>query len=198
MNDRIGAGLVLPAALTEHLSLEDDPALWVGILRGIAEDAREFAILRSKLYVEIGACSHWLRPHKIRWRPPGGSPAGYGLAYPAGYGFAYPAEQGSGKGFGGAMGLPRFDWSVMLLFIPASGTFETPSAPPTKRFRSARVAVPSRTTRHRQAVVHTLWPSGTLDARHTRTVLYGFRNVNGVWGLKARSKMSGEVDRAAR
>lgn len=189
MTDRIGTSLVLPAALTERLSPEDDPALWVQVLRGLAEDAREFAILSSKLYAEIGACSHWLRPHQIRWRPPGGSPVGRGFAYPAGYGFAYPAGHGSGRGFCGAIGLPRFDWSVRLLFIPASATWETPAAPPTKRLRSVRVAVPSRTTRHRQAAVHTLWPSGTLDAKHKRTILFGFRNVNGVWELKERSKI---------
>jgi len=99
MTDRIGTSLVLPAALAEHLSPEDDPALWVQVLKGLAEDAREFAILSSKLYAEIGACSHWLRPHKIRWRPPGGSPVGYGFAYPVGYGVANPAGHGKRQRF---------------------------------------------------------------------------------------------------
>jgi hypothetical protein len=89
-------------------------------------------------------------------------------------------------------GLPGFDWSVKLQFEPAVANWIIPLEMPAKRFSFVRIAVPARTTRHRQAAVHTLWSPRTLDAKK-RTVFYGFRNLSGVWELMARSKeMTGE------
>jgi hypothetical protein len=51
-----------------------------------------------------------------------------------------------------------------------------PSEMPEKRFNLVRIAIPARTTRHRQAAVHTLWSPGTLDAKRNRTIFYGFLN----------------------
>src|SRR5258708_3339750 len=50
--------------------------------------------------VEVGRCSHWLRPHQTRWTADGGFP------HPTGY--------GSGRGGHSLSGLPQFDWSVVL------------------------------------------------------------------------------------
>ena len=182
MTDRLQASVALPIALKERLSAEDDPALWEEVLKLLAEDA---SILKpvtngSRLYAEVGVCSHWLRPHQTRWTAAGG------FAWPVGYG---------GVGFS-RTGLPLFDWSVRLPFNPAPIGWVIPEKVPTKRFISVRVAVPSRTTRHRQAAVHTLWSPRTLDAKRERTVLYGFRNLNGVWELKACSRDGERTDPA--
>jgi hypothetical protein len=165
---------MLPLDVEKHLSEGDDPALWAHVLRTVAEDAATLDISNgAPLYAEVGRCSHWLRPHQTRWTAAGG--------------FAFPIGYGDGEGFGGIAGLPGLDWSVRLLFVPASAAWDTtPTAPP-KRSRAIRVAVPSRTARHRQAAVHTLWSRGTLHPRQKQTIFYGFRKVNGVWELKARS-----------
>jgi hypothetical protein len=174
MTDRLQASVPLPIAVRERLSAEDDPALWEQVLKVLAEDASIFEAVTggSRLFAEVGVCSHWLRPHQTRWTAAGG------FAWPIGYG---------GTRFS-RTGLPLFDWSVKLQFNPAPLGWVTPEKLPTKRSISIRVAVPSRTTRHRQAAVHTLWPLRTLDGKRERTVMYGLRNLNGVWELKACSR----------
>ena len=62
---------------------------------------------------------------------------------------------------------------------------ESRDAAPTQRFRSVRLAVPSRTVRHRQAAVHAVWSAGTLDAKNKQIVYYGFRNSADGWKLVA-------------
>jgi hypothetical protein len=175
MVDRIQIPIVLPRLVEERLSEEDDPALWAQVLKAVAEDASVLQVAnnRSHLYAEAGVCSHWLRPHQTRWTAAGG--------------FAFPIGYGDAEGFARS-GLPGFDWRVKLQFNPAFVNWIVPSELPTKRFSVVRIAVPARTTRHRQAAVHTLWSPGTLDARQKRVVFYGFRNLTGVWQLMARSK----------
>ena len=182
MTDRLQAAVASPIALKERLSGEDDPALWEQVLKVLAEDASivEPVTDTSQLYAEVGVCSHWLRPHQTRWTAAGG------FAWPVGYGSTRFSRTG----------LPLFDWSVTLQFNPALIGWVIPEKAPTKRFLSVRVAVPSRTTRHRQAAVHTLWPPRTLDAKRERTVFYGFRNLNGVWELKACSRDRERTDPA--
>ena len=174
MTDRFPTYVALPIALRERLTADDDPALWEQVLKVVAEDSSilEAVADGSQLYAEVGVCSHWLRRHQTRWTAAGG------FAWPAGYG---------GSGFS-RTGLPLFDWSERLQLDPAPRGWVSPEKLPTKRSLSVRVAVPSRTTRHRQAAVHTLWPPGTLDAKRERTVFYGLRNLNGVWELKACSR----------
>jgi hypothetical protein len=121
----------------------------------------------------VGACSHWLRPHQTRWTAAGG--------------FALPVGYSNGGGFS-RTGLPRFDWSVKLQFVPVPTGWVIPIELPTKHIDPIRITVPTRTTRHRQAAVHTLRPPGTVDARRERTVFYGFRKLDGVWELKACSR----------
>jgi hypothetical protein len=167
--------MVVPATVDEKLTKQDDPGLWKQVLRTLAEDASvlQAANKRSHLYAEIGVCSHWLRPHQTRWTAAGG------FALPSGY-------QGTRHS---RSGLPEFDWSVNLQFNPALLSWAAPPEMPAKRFNNVRIAVPARTTRHRQAAVHTLWSPGTLDAKQNRTIFYGFRNLGGVWELKACSRM---------
>jgi hypothetical protein len=166
--------VVLPIALNDRLSADDDAVLWEQVLKVLAEEASILELVAdgSQLYVEVGVCSHWLRPHQTRWTAAGG------FAWPVGYG---------GTRFS-RTGLPLFDWSVRLQFNPAPAGWIVPEKPPTKRSVFVRVAVPARTARHRQAAVHTVWPPKTLDVKRERTVFYGFRNSDGVWELKACSR----------
>ena len=168
------ASVALPITLLDLLTAEDDPALWEEVLKVLAEDASilETVTDGSKLYVEVGVCSHWLRPHQTRWTAAGG------FACPVGYG---------GTRFS-RTGLPLFDWSAKLQFDPDRRGWVIPEKAPTRRSLSVRVAVPARTTRHRQASVHTLWPPRTLEANRERTVFYGLRRLNGVWEVKACSR----------
>jgi hypothetical protein len=167
--------MVVPAPVEEKLSEQDDPALWEQVLKTVAEDASVLraANQRSHLYAEVGSCSHSLRPHQTRWTAAGG------FALPSGYDGTRHSRSG----------LPEFGWSVKLQFDPAQPGWIVPSEMPAKRFNFVRIAVPARTTRHRQAAVHTLWSPGTLDAKQNRTIFYGFRNLGGVWELKACSNM---------
>jgi hypothetical protein len=163
-----------PAQIFERLSGDDDPALWQEVLHVVAEDA---AVLRatggrSGLYVTVGSCSHWARPHQSRWT--------------AGGGFALPEGYGDGEGFLG--GLPNLDWSISLQFDPNGPAWVWPLKSPTKRFNSVRLAIPSRTLRHQQAAIHAVWSAGTLDARRKQTVFYGFRKSKQSWKLVARSE----------
>jgi|ERR1039458_3085391 hypothetical protein len=162
----------LPAPLLERLSADDDPALWEQVLQTAAQDASLLQVRSScsKLYAIVGLCSHWAQPHRSRWRAAGG--------------FAVPYGYGDGEGF--VWGLPNLDWSVTLELDSSRTGWVHPQQLPTKRFRSVRLAVPSRTTRHRQAAVHAIWSSGTLDAKHQRTVFYGLRKTEQGWKLVAR------------
>ena len=85
------------------MATDDEPGLWVEILRAAAEDA---SLLRmrtgSSQYAIVGRCSHWARPHQSRWTAAGG--------------FSVPLDYGDGEGYLGA--LPNLDWNVTLEFDP--------------------------------------------------------------------------------
>jgi hypothetical protein len=81
MTDRMQGSVLLPAAIAEHLSEEDDAALWEQVLKTLAEDAAALEITgRSPLYAEAGRCSHWLRPIRRGGLPPAGLPIRSGMA----------------------------------------------------------------------------------------------------------------------
>lgn len=151
----------------DQLRSEDDPAAWKTILEVIGEEFilryETLAQERESWFLRIGTCSHWWRPHQARWLAAGG------FAYAVGY-------QGSSNGW---PGLPEFDWSVILAF---DGTeWERVNKFSGRKQIEMRVAVPSRTARHKQASVHTTWSTS-----HEFT-LYGFRNFDGEWACVAAS-----------
>src|SRR5271157_4473043 len=120
------------------LDEDDDPELWqVALDLILTEVEREPHVL-----VEVGRCSHWLRPNQARWT--------------AGGGFAWPTGYGSGSGGYSYPALPQFDWSVVLEW---TGSIWEPTKRQSIR-HSLRVTIPSRTKRHQQAAVHTLWHTG--------------------------------------
>ena len=139
---------------TNRLSSDDDPALWDAALDYILAEVDK----RAGAVVEIGRCSHWLRPNQMRWKADGG------FAWPVGYGKR-------GRGVWG--GLPEFDWSVLLVWTGESWEL----AEQKSGEGMLRVAIPSRTTRHAQAAIHTLWKIG----REKQRVFYGFRKKDRGW-----------------
>jgi hypothetical protein len=164
----------LPSTIEERLGAEDDRSLWEEVLRIVAEDASVLLVKGegSSLYATIGTCSHWFRPHQTRWTAAGG--------------FAAPIGYGKGKIL--RRGLPDLDWSILLQFNHAEPGWVSPENAPGKHFDSVRLAIPSRTQRHRKAAVHALWSPGTLDAKGTKIVFYGFRKREDGWKFAARSK----------
>jgi hypothetical protein len=148
--------------LREH----DDPAAWDAILAVIGEEFTDRYRADSgnkSWFMRIGTCSHWVRPHQSRWTASGG------FAWPVGY-----------KGASGwSDGLPDFDWSVILFFD--GKWWRQVDKLSGKKQIALRVAVPSRTAKHKQASVHTVWSTS-----HQPT-FYGFRNVDGMWRCVAAS-----------
>jgi hypothetical protein len=147
-----------------RLDEDDDPELWqVALDHILGEFEKEHYAL-----VEVGRCSHWLRPHQARWTANGG--------------FAWPTGYGNGHGGYSRLALPQFDWSVVLRWTES--TWE-----PIKRKsirHSIRVTIPSRTKRHQQAAVHTVWHTG----KEKETIFYGFRKRHKGWVCTASSKIS--------
>jgi hypothetical protein len=152
---------IIPFEVVESkLAAEDDRVFWHAALSVLTEEflMRYAAESTNKHWaIALGACSHWVRPHQTRWTAAGG------FAYPSGY----------------KESLPELDWSLILVFrdrqwIPASKL-------PGKSVRIFRAALPSRTSRHNQAVVHTMWSPGN------ETVFFGFRKINEKWECVAAS-----------
>jgi len=164
----------IPRSLASKLSVDDDPMLWLIVLRTLVEDvgALNAGGADEQLYANVGACSHWSRPHQSRWTAAGG--------------FAYPQGYGDGEGFIGS--LPNLDWSVTLQLYRHRAAWITPTIAPTKGFLSIRVAIPSRSARHNQAAIHSIWSRGTLDLKQKRTVLYGLRKSPLGWELVVRNQ----------
>ncbi|HYE16925.1 MAG TPA: hypothetical protein VEA69_00650 [Tepidisphaeraceae bacterium] len=136
----------------------DDFWLWQTALDHILAELP--SSVEAGALVQVGRCSHWLRPHQTRWTADGG------FAFPAGY----------GPGF---IGLPEFDWSEMLTHDGHIWTWATD-----KSVRPVlRIAIPSRTCRHDQAAVHTRWSLG----RDSETRFFGFRRKDDRWTCTAES-----------
>ena len=159
--------------IVRRLSSEDDVDLWRAVP---AETLRDAAYLcknaktKSPVYVLIGACSHWKRPHQHRWLADGS------FAAPYGYG---------GTGF--AMhGLPELDWSSIIRWQHDPGNWESATTIRGKRPLTLRISVPTRTTSHDQAAIHTIWLPGSPTSPRAKLLrLYGFRKAASGWHCTA-------------
>ena len=156
--------------LRQGFSHDDDPALWEAAWREIVwpiEAGGDRLDGHTELYVQIGRCSHWLRPHQTRLTASGG------FAWPVGYlGGRY-----------GRRGLPAFDWYAILRWTGPDSGWAAGRHFRGKRRLVCRVAVPGRTGRHAQAVVHVHWQPGTLEqSRAKATRYYAFRRTSSGWG----------------
>lgn len=160
-----------------YLSSEDDPNFWVAALGTLVHDFESFYPHESKgyeIFLQVGACSHWLRPHHTRLTAAGG------FAYPSGY---------LGGGFS-RDGLPEFDWFVVFHRDRKEDRWVQVDKFFSKRKLVCRVALPTRTSRHNQAAINILWSPGTPDSPDKkRAMYYGFRKVDGEWKCVA----SGEL-----
>ena len=148
-------------AVENRLTPQDDSQLWEKVLHVLGEEfvARYDAEAspRESWFLRIGVCSHWVRPHQSRWTAAGG------FAWAVGY-----------KGASGwSHGLPDFDCSLILSFDGEH--WKRVEKFSGKRQVVLRVAVPTRTARHKQAAVHSIWSTS-----HSFT-LYGFRKSGGEW-----------------
>jgi hypothetical protein len=162
--------------IARFLDEEDDEMLWQEAIGQIIADARQFASddsdKKAVVIAHVGRCSHWLRPHQSRWV----TNADGGFAAPIGY---------VGSGFSPRR-LPEFDWSLKWQWDRDSVRWIQSKQPNGKRLFEFRIAIPSRTRRHAQAAVHTLWRPGTPANPNNKLVqFYGFRKDPDTWELTA-------------
>lgn len=92
-------------------------------------------------------------------------------------GFAWPSGYGGGAGGYSHLPLPQFDWSVVLGWSGSEWEVVERRSVPT----AVRIAIPSRTRRHRQAAIHTLWHTGP----EKEWVFHGFRRRDEGWACTA-------------
>lgn len=159
---------MLDPALVVQLTHDDDSALWDvatnTILADIALTGRD---AKQDVFVQIGSCRHWIRPHQSRWMADGGFAAPFGYdKTTTGYSFR---------------ALPDLDWSVFFKWTGAGWELSRTGA----RCLLRRIAIPGRTTRHIQAAVHTIWTPRSPTSKEKVVQLYGFRKKEGIWRLTA-------------
>lgn len=151
------------------LGPDDDSAFWNQAIHVLVSDIESEISERTPdrdIYLNVGACSHWLRPHQTRWTASGG------FAWPTGY----------GGGTWSRIGLPQFDWSVKFLWDVNSETWEPVNRFKGKKKLTFRAALPTRTTRHDQAAIHTMWePGSPVHPTRKRVRFYGFRKHQQDW-----------------
>jgi hypothetical protein len=152
--------------LFARLKQEDDPNLWETVAHTVLAQLNGVELDRVRIYAQIGACSHWIRPHGMRWA------AGGSFAWPFGYnptvtGWSYRA-------------LPQFDWSVTFEFDGNAWKHVGKRRP---RSYLLRIAIPARTARHPQAAVHTVWiPRCPWMPKKVKPIqLFGFRRTEHGW-----------------
>jgi hypothetical protein len=80
----------------ELLEKDDHAELWRVALDQFLTEVRK----KTHITVEVGRCSHWLRPHQSQWTADGG--------------FAWACGYRCGSGGHHYSALPQFDWSVVL------------------------------------------------------------------------------------
>lgn len=164
------------ADILTRLEPADDPRFWTLVIDALLNDV-ETELRQSSpkvaVYVQLGVCSRWLRPHQMRWTKAGG--------------FAWPSGYGGGKD--SRLGLPELDWSVLLHWNVAQQTWQLVEKFSEKRRLLFRVALPTRTTHHQQAAVHTLWsPGSPTEPKEKVRCFYGFRKVSGEWKAIAKER----------
>ena len=152
-----------------RLSESDDARFWSTVLNDLAQEFESLCINESEdydIFFQIGACSHWLRPHQFRLAAAGG------FAYPSGYAesrFGYNA-------------LPEFDWFVIFHFDKTHSAWLKSDKFFGKRKLVCRVALPTRTVRHNQAVVNVSWSPGTpTQPKEKAKSFLAYRKIDDEW-----------------
>jgi hypothetical protein len=160
--------------LSETLDSGDDVHLWQFAISTILEDS--LAMIRQyrgkdAVVVEIGRCSHWIRPHWTHSK--------HGTRFPAGY-------DKTATGFG-LQSLPNFDWSIRRSCSFEPFVWSELVGQPSRRPLTLRIAIPARTANHSQATIHTIWTPGSPAASTQKlTTIYGFERMDNAWRCFAR------------
>jgi hypothetical protein len=159
---------MLDPAIAAQLTDEDDPALWdVATNTILADAALTGGNAKDDVFVQIGSCRHWIRPHQSRWIADGGSAAPFGYdKTTTGYSFR---------------ALPDLEWSAFFKWTCGGWELGRTGA----RCLLRRIAIPARTSRHLQAAVHTIWTPRSLSSKEKVVQLFGFRKKKGIWHLTA-------------
>ena len=156
-------------AVLPYLSDGDDARLWLTVFNDLTQVFLSLGLDERhshEIFLQIGACSHWLRPHQTRLTAAGG------FALPAGY---------LGGGFS-RDGLPEFDWSVLFHRNQAQGLWLQSDKFFGKRQLLCRAALPTRTVQHNQAVINVLWSPGTPAQPKQKTKqFYAYRKIADEW-----------------
>jgi hypothetical protein len=171
--DSANPWMTIALSTAPQLTSCDDPAFWEVALREIFQDAQALCTQgrrRCEFFAQLGACSHWQRPHQHRWLNDGG------FAAPYGYG---------GTGFN-IHAWPVFDWSSLFRWSTDTAEWICTEKVEGKRPLLLRVALPTRTRIHAQAAVHSVWtPGSPTTPKHKVLRLYGFRKNKRTWQCTA-------------
>lgn len=97
-------------------------------------------------------------------------------------GFAGPYGYGNDGGGFALNALPRLEWSLLWVWDVNQNRWVMSAKRPGRRPLTFRVAIPTRTTRHRQAAVHAQWaPGSPLAPRRKEERVYFFRRFDTGW-----------------
>src|ERR1044071_6901423 len=110
----------------------DDPRLWERVWQVVVQPIEDGAFeldRRTEIFLQIGRCSNWLRPHQTRLTVAGG------FAWPSGYLGGWQSHSG----------LPRLEWYAILRWSNDERRWIAGRHFRGKRRLVCRVAVPSRT-----------------------------------------------------
>ena len=166
-------------AVLTHLTSEDDEKFWVAAFETLLSDIDALYPDKGKkqeIFLQIGACSHWRRPHQTRWTAAGG------FAWPDGYVQKYQDHTKNRWGpIGG--GLPELDWFVLVHWNREAKKWEMIESKFYGKKRLVfRATLPARTGRHKQAAIHTIWTPGTPEQPDKQaTRFYGLRKKQQDW-----------------
>jgi len=176
--------------IVPNLTTDDDATFWATAFGTLMSDIDALHPNRNskhEIFLQIGACSHWARPHQTRWTSAGG------FAWPDGYIQKYQDHRKNSRGPIGT-GLPELDWFVLVHWNHKETRWQMvePKFYGKKKL-VLRTSLPTRTTRHRQAAIHTIWAPGTPETPDKQeTTFYGFRKKNQEWKCVAVRKWADE------
>ena len=159
--------------IKQHLCESDDANLWLSVLRiACKEISSEYEKSQTNrdIFLIIGPCSSWLRPHQTRWRV-----GKEEFAWPSGYGSSHHSRTG----------LPEFDWCCCFQY---SGNDDYAYVCAPRQFKKRqillRVAIPTQTIDRRKASINMFWPQGLpSDLSDSLVRILAMHRVDGDWSL---------------
>ena len=179
------------SAIYKYLTPEDDPLFWAVATYTLLGDLYLFLTReqqKHEIFIQMGACSHWLRPHQTRLTLAGGFALPVGYNGPAqnrpeqlenDWDFETLQEVSNEKKWNG---LPEYDWDIKIHYNYEINDWVLTDKFFGKRKLICRFALPTRTLRHNQAAVHSIWtPGSPRNPNKKRTEYFGFRKLNNTW-----------------